>query len=50
MHGGGVAGAISRKGGHVIDDESEDWVNEHGPVPTGQTGYTNKGNLGCKKY
>jgi O-acetyl-ADP-ribose deacetylase (regulator of RNase III) len=29
MHGGGVAGAISRAGGHAIDSESRVWCNEH---------------------
>ncbi|MGQ9841675.1 MAG: macro domain-containing protein, partial [Anaerolineae bacterium] len=31
-HGGGVAGAISRRGGPVIQAESDRWVREHGPV------------------
>ncbi|MEM1926827.1 MAG: macro domain-containing protein, partial [Pyrobaculum sp.] len=34
-HGGGVAGAIVRKGGGVIQDESREWVRKHGPVPVG---------------
>ncbi|CAI2377779.1 unnamed protein product [Moneuplotes crassus] len=49
-HGGGVAGAISRKGGYIIDQESDEWVDKYGEVPTGETAYTSKGNLGCKKY
>lgn len=31
-HGGGVAGAIVRKGGLDIQEESDRWVHEHGPV------------------
>ena len=49
-HGAGVAGAISRVGGYTIDSESSEWVDKHGQVPTGETAYTSKGNLPCKKY
>ena len=49
-HGGGVAGAISMKGGYVINQESDDWIEKYGNVPTGETAFTGKGNLGCKKY
>jgi len=45
MHGGGVAGASVRRGGHVIQAESDRWVAEHGPVPTGQVAVTSAGNL-----
>lgn len=44
-HGGGVAGAIVRKGGYVIQEESHRWVQEHGPVVTGSTGITGAGSL-----
>ena len=44
-HGGGVAGAIVRKGGKVIQEESERWVKEHGPVKTGSCAITGAGNL-----
>lgn len=47
-HGGGVAGAISRRGGPVIQVESDRWVREHGPVPTGEVAVTLAGNLPCK--
>lgn len=47
-HGGGVAGAISRRGGPVIQTESDRWVREHGPVPTGGVAVTSAGNLPCK--
>jgi O-acetyl-ADP-ribose deacetylase (regulator of RNase III) len=47
-HGGGVAGAISRKGGPVIQQESSAWVREHGPVPTGSAAITGAGALPCR--
>lgn len=47
-HGGGVAGAIVRVGGYVIQEESNQWVREHGAVPTGQVAVTGPGKLPCK--
>ncbi len=47
-HGGGVAGAIVRRGGYAIQEESERWVAEHGPVPTGQVALTGAGRLPCR--
>jgi putative ATPase len=44
-HGGGVAAAIARRGGPVIDDESDQWVEEHGPVPVGGVALTRGGDL-----
>jgi putative ATPase len=44
-HGGGVAGAIVRRGGHEIQEESRQWVREHGPVPTGGAAITGAGRL-----
>jgi O-acetyl-ADP-ribose deacetylase (regulator of RNase III) len=44
-HGGGVAGAIVRRGGHVIQEESDRWVREHGPVRTGTAAITGAGSL-----
>ncbi|MCB9135058.1 MAG: macro domain-containing protein [Anaerolineales bacterium] len=44
-HGGGVAAAIARKGGHVVDEESRTWVKQHGPVPHDRPAYTSGGNL-----
>jgi len=44
-HGGGVAGAIVRKGGREIQEESRQWVQEHGPVPTGGAAITGAGKL-----
>lgn len=44
-HGGGVAGAIVRKGGARIQQESDEWVRQHGRVPTGHAAITSGGNL-----
>jgi O-acetyl-ADP-ribose deacetylase len=44
-HGGGVAGAISRKGGPEIQAESRDWVRQHGPVRHDKPAYTSAGRL-----
>jgi putative ATPase len=48
MHGGGVAGAISRKGGRTIQQESDAWVRQHGPVVTGSAAITSGGKLPAK--
>ena len=45
MHGAGVAGAIVRAGGHVIQEESDTWVREHGPVPHAHPAWTSGGRL-----
>ncbi len=47
-HGGGVAAAIVKKGGEVIQRESDEWVRQYGPVPTGQVAITSAGNLPAK--
>ena len=47
-HGGGVAGAIVRKGGWVIQEESDRWVREHGPVPLAGVAVTGAGRLKAK--
>jgi len=47
-HGGGVAGAIVRKGGPEIQRESREWVREHGPVRTGSAAITGAGSLPCR--
>jgi len=44
-HGGGVAGAIVRKGGEVIQQESREWVRRFGPVPVGGVAVTSAGRL-----
>lgn len=47
-HGGGVAGAIVRRGGRQIQDESDAWVREHGPVPHDHPAITEAGSLPCR--
>jgi O-acetyl-ADP-ribose deacetylase (regulator of RNase III) len=47
-HGGGVAGAIVRRGGYGIQEESDCWVREHGLVRTGTAAITGAGNLPCR--
>lgn len=44
-HGGGVAGAISKRGGPSIQRESNAWTADHGPVPTGGAAITGAGDL-----
>ena len=44
-HGGGVAGAISRKGGPAIQEESSTWVKTRGPVNVGEVAITSAGTL-----
>lgn len=44
-HGGGVAAAIVRAGGRVIQEESDQWVRDHGPVGTGEAAITTGGAL-----
>jgi HrpA-like RNA helicase/O-acetyl-ADP-ribose deacetylase (regulator of RNase III)/8-oxo-dGTP pyrophosphatase MutT (NUDIX family)/predicted RNA-binding protein YlqC (UPF0109 family) len=48
MHGAGLAGAIARKGGSVIQAESSDWVSRHGPLDVGAAMSTSSGKLPCK--
>jgi O-acetyl-ADP-ribose deacetylase (regulator of RNase III) len=44
-HGGGVAAAIARAGGPVIQRESNEWVQKHGRVATGSAAVTSGGDL-----
>ncbi len=48
QHGGGVAGAISRRGGPQIQAESSTWIRQHGLVSHGSPAYTSAGNLHCR--
>ena len=48
QHGGGVAGAISRRGGPAIQAESDRWVRQHGLVAHDRPAYTSGGALPCK--
>ncbi len=47
-HGGGVAGAIVRRGGHEIQRESDKWVRQHGPAAHDRPALTGAGKLSCK--
>lgn len=47
-HGGGVAAAIVTAGGAVIQQESDEWVDEHGPVGAGRAAITTAGSLPAK--
>jgi len=48
QHGGGVAWAIARKGGSVIQAESNNWIRQHGPVSHSHPAWTSGGNLPAK--
>ena len=48
QHGGGVAWAISKKGGSVIQKESNDWIQKHGPVSHARPAWTSGGLLPAK--
>lgn len=47
-HGGGVAGAIVRVGGDIIQKESDEYIQKFGPLPTGEATITSGGNLKAK--
>lgn len=47
-HGGGVAGAIVRRGGPIIQKESDAWVREQGPVTHSRPAVTSAGDLPCR--
>jgi len=48
QHGGGVAGAIARRGGPTIQTESDAWVRQHGPASHDHPAYTSGGSLPCR--
>ncbi len=48
QHGGGVAGVIVSRGGQQIQQKSNAWVREHGPVSHAEPAYTSAGRLPCK--
>jgi putative ATPase len=48
QHGGGVAWAISKQGGIVIQRESDLWIRQHGPVTHARPAWTSAGNLPAK--
>jgi O-acetyl-ADP-ribose deacetylase (regulator of RNase III) len=48
QHGGGVAWAISKRGGATVQEESDDWVRKHGPVSHAHPAWTLGGLLPAK--
>lgn len=48
QHGGGVAWAIVRRGGDVIQEESDKWIQEHGLVSHAHPAWTLGGALPAK--
>ena len=48
QHGGGVAWAISRKGGPAIQKESDEWIQQYGPVLHSHPAWTSGGHLPAK--
>jgi O-acetyl-ADP-ribose deacetylase (regulator of RNase III) len=48
QHGGGVAGAISLRGGPVIQEESDLWIEKYGPISHDSPAYTSAGKLPCQ--
>ena len=48
QHGGGVAWAISKKGGPKIQKESDEWIRQHGLVPHSHPAWTSGGLLSAK--
>jgi O-acetyl-ADP-ribose deacetylase (regulator of RNase III) len=48
QHGGGVAAAISRAGGSVIQQESDAWIQKHGPITHARPAFTSAGFLNCR--
>ena len=48
QHGGGVAAAIADAGGPIIQEESDEWVAEHGPIGPGRAAITSAGQLPAK--
>jgi len=48
QHGGGVAWAISKKGGPTIQNESDAWIRQHGPVSHSHPAWTSGGLLPAK--
>jgi|Deesub1362A_J573_1020465.scaffolds.fasta_scaffold05901_4 putative ATPase len=47
-HGGGVAGAIVRRGGQIIQRQSDEWVRQHGLASPERPAITGAGALPCR--
>jgi O-acetyl-ADP-ribose deacetylase (regulator of RNase III) len=48
QHGAGVAGAIVRRGGEIIQHESDEWIRKHGIVSHSHPAWTSGGLLPAK--
>jgi len=48
QHGGGVALAIARRGGRIIQQQSNAWVRKYGPVTHNRPAVTDSGTLPCQ--
>lgn len=48
QHGGGVARTISQRGGPAIQEESDLWIRQHGPVSHTHPAWTSGGRLSAK--
>ena len=48
QHGGGVAWAIVRRGGDIIQEESDKWIQQHGLVTHAHPAWTSGGALPAK--
>jgi len=48
QHGGGIAWAISKRGGPAIQKESDVWIRQHGPVSHSHPAWTSGGLLPAK--
>ena len=48
QHGGGVAGAVSLRGGPVIQEDSDFWIEKYGPISHDTPAYTSAGKLPCQ--
>lgn len=48
QHGGGVAAAIAHKGGPVVQEESRQWIQAHGPINHDEPALTGAGKLPCQ--
>ena len=48
QHGGGVAWAIVRRGGNIIQEESNVWIQQHGLVSHSRPAWTSGGQLPAK--
>jgi len=46
--GGGVASAIRRRAGEVVQEECDEWLRRNGPVPVGGAALTGAGGLRAK--